>query len=127
MKAAILLNLLFYLLILGCISKLQPSPNTGTIEIPTNTIVTNIPSITEKTVLTDKEVDLPNSLTDPPLLQPANIDSPISLPKIKKYDDRVSMLHLSNVSITYPDAYQIKTRNPVYSIHTKQLFPEIPA
>lgn len=54
-------------------------------------------------------------------MQAQDIDAPISLSEIENYENRVSLHRLSNVPVTHPDAYKIRTRQPVYSPQTKEI------
>ena len=50
-----------------------------------------------------------------------DIDFPLSQLEIEKYENRVRMKRLPNVSITYADAYKIRTHQFVYSPQTKEI------
>lgn len=60
-----------------------------------------------------------------PDIQGQDIDSPISLAEIKKYESRVRIQRLPDVAITHPDAYKIRTQQPVYSPQTKKIILDI--
>lgn len=54
-------------------------------------------------------------------LKAQNIDLPLSRPEIEKYESRVRIQRLPDVSVTHPDAYKIRTRQAVYSPSAKQI------
>lgn len=56
-----------------------------------------------------------------PDIEGQDIDSPLSLAEIEKYESRVRLQRLPDVVITYPDAYKIETQQPVYSPQTKEI------
>lgn len=47
-----------------------------------------------------------------PKLKAQDIDFPLSLSEIEKYESRVHIRRLPNVTVTHPDAYKIRTQNP---------------
>lgn len=56
-----------------------------------------------------------------PTLEAQDIDFPVSLSEIEKYESRVHILRLPDVPVTHPDAYKICTQQPVYQPTTKQI------
>lgn len=56
-----------------------------------------------------------------PNLKAQDIDFPLSLSEIKKYESRVRIQRLPDVPITHPDAYKIRTQQSVYSPSTKRI------
>lgn len=56
-----------------------------------------------------------------PKLKAQDIDFPLSLSEIEKYESRVHIRRLPNVTVTHPDAYKIRTQQPVYSPSTKRI------
>lgn len=50
-----------------------------------------------------------------------DIDFPLSLSEIKKYENRVATQRLPDVPITHIDAYKIRTQQPIYSPSTKRI------
>lgn len=54
-------------------------------------------------------------------LKAQDIDFPLSQSEIEKYESRVRIQRLPNVAVTHPDAYKIRTQQPVYSPSTKQI------
>lgn len=54
-------------------------------------------------------------------LNAQDIDFPLSQSEIEKYESRVHIQRLPNVSVTHPDAYKIRTQQPVYSPSTKRI------
>ena len=54
-------------------------------------------------------------------LNAQDIDFPLSQSEIEKYESRVHIPRLPNVSVTHPDAYKIRTQQPVYSPSTKRI------
>ena len=50
-----------------------------------------------------------------------DIDFPISQLEIEKYDSRVRIQRLPDVSVTHPDAYKIRTQKPIYSPLTQKI------
>lgn len=56
-----------------------------------------------------------------PDIKGQDIDSPLSLAEIEKYESRVRLQRLPDVAVTYPDAYKIKTQQSVYSPQTKEI------
>ena len=97
MKRIMLCNLLCYALIAGCTSQNKQTKIIGTADSATNIVITDS------------------------TIQPYDIDAPISLSEIEDYENRVTLQRLSNVAITHPDAYKIKTQKPVYSPQTEQI------
>lgn len=60
-----------------------------------------------------------------PKLQAQDIDFPLSLSEIEKYESRIRIQRLPAVTITHADAYKIRTRQPVYSPLTKEIVLDI--
>ena len=60
-----------------------------------------------------------------PKLQAQDIDFPLSLSEIEKYESRIRIQRLPAVTITHADAYKIRTRQPVYSPRTKEIVLDI--
>ena len=56
-----------------------------------------------------------------PKLKAQDIDFPLSLSEIEKYESRVHIRRLPNATVTHPDAYKIRTQQPVYSPSTKRI------
>lgn len=56
-----------------------------------------------------------------PELKAQDIDFPLSHSEIEKYESRVRIQRLSDVPITYPDAYKIRTQKPVYPPSTRKI------
>lgn len=56
-----------------------------------------------------------------PELNAQDIDFPLSQSEIEKYESRVRIQRLPNVPITHPDAYKIRTQQPVYSSSTRKI------
>lgn len=56
-----------------------------------------------------------------PQLKAQDIDFPLSQSEIEKYESRVRIQRLPNVPITHPDAYKIRTQQPVYSSSTRKI------
>jgi len=54
-------------------------------------------------------------------LKAQDIDFPLSQSEIEKYESRVRIQRLPNVAVTHPDAYKIRTQQPVYSPSTKRI------
>lgn len=54
-------------------------------------------------------------------LKAQDIDFPLSQSEIEKYESRVRIQRFPNVAVTHPDAYKIRTQQPVYSPSTKQI------
>lgn len=54
-------------------------------------------------------------------LNAQDIDYPLSQAEIEKYESRVHIRRLSNVAVTHPDAYKIRTQQSVYSPSTKRI------
>ena len=50
-----------------------------------------------------------------------DIDSPISIYEIVKYGERVSLMYVKNVPITYPNTYKIYTEKALYAQDIKQI------
>ena len=47
-------------------------------------------------------------------LNAQDIDFPLLQSEIEKYESRVHIQRLPNVYVTHPDAYKIRTQQPVY-------------
>lgn len=60
-----------------------------------------------------------------PFLKAQDIDFPISLSEIEKYENRVPMQRLPDVAITHPDAYKIRTQQPAYSPQTSKIIVDV--
>lgn len=60
-----------------------------------------------------------------PKLQAQDIDFPLSLSEIEKYESRIRIQRLPAVTITHADAYKIRTRQPVYSPRIKEIVLDI--
>lgn len=60
-----------------------------------------------------------------PELKAQDIDFPLSQSEIEKYESRVHIQRLPDVPITHPDAYKIRTQQPVYSPQTKKITLDI--
>ena len=60
-----------------------------------------------------------------PKLQAQDIDFPLSLSEIEKYESRIRIQRLPAVTITHADTYKIRTRQPVYSPRTKEIVLDI--
>lgn len=56
-----------------------------------------------------------------PQLKAQDIDFPLSQSEIEKYESRVRIQRLPDVPITHPDAYKIRTQQPVYSSSTRKI------
>ena len=54
-------------------------------------------------------------------LNAQDIDFPLLQSEIEKYESRVHIQRLPNVYVTHPDAYKIRTQQPVYPSSTKQI------
>lgn len=54
-------------------------------------------------------------------LNAQDIDFPLSQSEIEKYESRVHIQRLPNVSVTHPDAYKIRTQPLFYSPSTKRI------
>lgn len=54
-------------------------------------------------------------------LNAQDIDFPLSQTEIEKYESRVHIRRLPNVTVTHPDAYKIRTQQPAYSPSTKRI------
>lgn len=57
----------------------------------------------------------------PLIMDAQDIDFPLSLSEIERYESRVHIQRLPDVAITHPDAYKIRTQKPVYSPSTKRI------
>ena len=57
--------------------------------------------------------------------QAQDIDFPLSLSEIEKYESRIRIQRLPAVTITHADAYKIRTRQPVYSPRIKEIVLDI--
>ena len=57
----------------------------------------------------------------PPKLKAQDIDFPLSRSEIEKYESRVHIRRLPNVTVTHPDAYKNRTPQHVYSPSTKRI------
>ena len=104
MKTIILFAMLSSVVCLSCTNKRQQSQPEATV---TMIHVSDIKASKEQTVL---EVD-----------STLDIDSPLSQSEIENYENRVRMQRLPNVSITYADAYKIRTQQSIYSPGTKEI------
>ena len=117
MKTIILFTMLSSAVCLSCTNKRQQSQPEATPDKESAIIgggdtvtmiqVSDIKASKEQTVL---EVD-----------STLDIDSPLSQSEIENYENRVRMQRLPNVSITYADAYKIRTQQSVYSPETKEI------
>lgn len=54
-------------------------------------------------------------------LNAQDIDFPLLQSEIEKYESRVHIQRLPNVYVTHPDAYKIRTQQPVYPSSTKRI------
>lgn len=54
-------------------------------------------------------------------LNAQDIDFPLSQAEIEKYESRVHIRRLPNVAVTHPNAYRIRTHQPIYSPLTKRI------
>lgn len=54
-------------------------------------------------------------------LNAQNIDFPLSQPEIEKYESRIRIQRLPNVTVTHPNAYKIRTQQSVYSPLTPKI------
>lgn len=58
-------------------------------------------------------------------LKAQDIDFPLSQSEIEKYESRVHIRRLPNVAVTHPDAYKIRTRQPVYPPSTERIILDV--
>ena len=117
MKTIILFAMLSSVVCLSCTNKRQQSQPEATPDKELAIIgggdtvtmiqVSDIKASKEQTVL---EID-----------STLDIDSPLSQSEIENYENRVRMQRLPNVSITYADAYKIRTQQSIYSPETKEI------
>lgn len=60
-----------------------------------------------------------------PCAQAQDIDFPLPLSEIEKYESRVKMRRMPDVEITHADAYEIRTRLKVYPTQTRRMTMDV--
>lgn len=80
---------------------------------------------TTEIIIADKDSTIKDSLPTYTSPQQDDIDSPMPVKEIEQYNKRVTLKRLPAVAITHPNAYTIKTQQPVYSPLTNQIILDV--
>ena len=76
-------------------------------------------TLSQRTISSDSIAD--TIQVDSILFETSEVDAPIGLSEIEKYENRVALQHISNLPVTHPDAYKIRTQQSTYSTKTDKI------